>query len=182
MDADTNFFKVFGLPLCWQIDLKVLKEKHRSLQKDFHPDLFVNSSEVEKQRSVEKASVINEGFRVLCSPLSRAQHLLELHGCNANDENAISSDTSFLMKQLEYRELLAKIPESENPSSNGLIRIELFYSDFISCKVCNRGIFVGIFSLYKSKLLFTIITRSPYIFMSIITINSKLSAWEYLSN
>ena len=53
MDADTNFFKVFGLPLCWQIDLKVLKEKHRSLQKDFHPDLFVNSSEVEKQRSVE---------------------------------------------------------------------------------------------------------------------------------
>ena len=83
MDADTNFFKVFGIPLCWQIDLKVLKEKHRSLQKDFHPDLFVNSSEVEKQRSVEKASVINEGFRVLCSPLSRAQHLLELHGCNA---------------------------------------------------------------------------------------------------
>mgnify|MGYP000217347963 CR=1 FL=1 len=72
MDADTNFFKVFGLPLCWQIDLKVLKEKHRSLQKDFHPDLFVNSSEVEKQRSVEKASVINEGFRVLSSPLSRA--------------------------------------------------------------------------------------------------------------
>ena len=117
MDADTNFFKVFGLPLCWQIDLKVLKEKHRSLQKNFHPDLFVNSSEVEKQRSVEKASVINEGFRVLCSPLYRAQHLLELHGCNANDENAISSDTSFLMKQLEYRELLAKIPESENPFS-----------------------------------------------------------------
>ena len=34
---------------------------------------------------------------------------------NVNDENAISSDTSFLMKQLEYRELLAKIPESENP-------------------------------------------------------------------
>ena len=122
MDADTNFFKVFGLPLCWQIDLKVLKEKHRSLQKDFHPDLFVNSSEVEKQRSVEKASVINEGFRVLCSPLSRAQHLLELHGCNANDENAISSDTSFLMKQLEYRELLAKIPESENP----LAKVEAF--------------------------------------------------------
>ena len=116
MDADTNFFKVFGLPLCWQIDLKVLKEKHRSLQKDFHPDLFVNSSEVEKQRSVEKASVINEGFRVLCSPCLGLNIFWSCTG-NANDENVISSDTSFLMKQLEYRELLAKIPESENPFS-----------------------------------------------------------------
>lgn len=117
MDADTNFFKVFGLPVCWQIDLKALKEKHRSLQKAFHPDLFVNSSEAEQQISVKKASAINEGFKVLCSPLLRAQHLLEICGCNANDENAISSDTSFLMKQLEYRESLAKIPEGENSIS-----------------------------------------------------------------
>ena len=122
MDADTNFFKVFGLPPCWHIDLKVLKEKHRSLQKDFHPDLFINSPDVEKQRSLEKSSVINEGFRVLCSPLSRAQHLLEIYGFNANDENAVSSDTSFLMKQLEYRESLAKIPESEN----SLLEVEAF--------------------------------------------------------
>ena len=117
MDADTNFFKVFGLPICWQINLKVLKEKHRSLQKAFHPDLFVNSSEAEQQISVKKASAINEGFNVLCSPLLRAQHMLEICGCNANDENATSSDTSFLMKQLEYRESLAKIPEAENSMS-----------------------------------------------------------------
>ena len=75
MDADTNFFKVFGLPVCWQINLKALKEKHRSLQKAFHPDLFVNSSEAEQQISVKKASAINEGFKVLCSPLLRAQHI-----------------------------------------------------------------------------------------------------------
>ena len=117
MDADTNFFKVFGLPVCWQINLKALKEKHRSLLKAFHPDLFVNSSEAEQQISVKKASAINEGFKVLCSPLLRAQHMLEICGCNANDENAISSDTSFLMKQLEYRESLAKIPEAENSIS-----------------------------------------------------------------
>ena len=117
MDADTNFFKVFGLPICWQINLKALKEKHRSLQKTFHPDLFVNSSEAEQQISVKKASAINEGFKVLCSPLLRAQHMLEICGCNANDENATSSDTSFLMKQLEYRESLAKIPEAENSMS-----------------------------------------------------------------
>ena len=117
MDADTNFFKVFGLPICWQINLKALKEKHRSLQKAFHPDSFVNSSEAEQQISVKKASAINEGFKVLCSPLLRAQHMLEICGCNANDENATSSDTSFLMKQLEYRESLAKIPEAENSMS-----------------------------------------------------------------
>ena len=77
----------------------------------------MNSSEAEQQISVQKASAINQGFKVLCSPLSRAQHMLEIYGCNANDENAISSDTSFLMKQLEYRESLAKIPESENSLS-----------------------------------------------------------------
>jgi len=122
MDADTNFFKVFGLPVCWQINLKALKEKHRSLQKAFHPDLFVNSSEAEQQISIKKASAINEGFKVLCSPLLRAQHMLEIFGCNANDENATSSDTSFLIKQLEYRESLAKIPESEN----SLLEVEAF--------------------------------------------------------
>ena len=49
--------------------------------------------------------------------LSPAGWAYRYYLCNANDENAISSDTSFLMKQLEYRELLAKIPESENPFS-----------------------------------------------------------------
>ena len=101
MDADTNFFKVFGLPLCWQIDLKVLKENIDLFKRIFiltclSIRLKLKSSSQKKHQSSMKVS---EFFAHRCLGLN----IFCLMGV-INDENAISSDTSFLMKQLEYRD------------------------------------------------------------------------------
>jgi molecular chaperone HscB len=48
-----------------------------------HPDRHAHLSDVEKRRSMQWATRVNEGFRVLRKPLARAQYLLVLAGVDA---------------------------------------------------------------------------------------------------
>ena len=115
MNLDGNFFELFDIPVSWQVSLKDIKNKQRSLQQQFHPDLFVNCSNNEKRLAVERAAKINEAYRALSSPLSRAKHLLSIYGHDTNNENFVSSDTAFLIEQIEYREALDGLSNSRDP-------------------------------------------------------------------
>ena len=100
-----NHFSVFELPESFDLDLSELTLRYQELQKVFHPDKFANSAEQERLQAVQRAAQINDAFAVLKSPLSRAQHLLEINGIEA-EKNATISDPMFLMQQMEMRESL----------------------------------------------------------------------------
>jgi molecular chaperone HscB len=63
---------------------------------------------------VQHASHINEAFRVLKDPLSRARYLLELNGVPF-DEHASNMDPAFLMQQMELREALEGVRTQADP-------------------------------------------------------------------
>ena len=44
-----NYFELFDLPESFAIDLKLLRERMRELQKQCHPDRFINSTPQEKR-------------------------------------------------------------------------------------------------------------------------------------
>jgi len=48
------------------------------LQQEFHPDRFASKGDVDKRLAVQTASLINQAYDTLKSPLKRAQYLLEL--------------------------------------------------------------------------------------------------------
>lgn len=52
------------------------------------------------------ASTINEAYRTLKSPLSRARYLCEQAGHDLQTESNTSMDAAFLMQQMEWREQL----------------------------------------------------------------------------
>ncbi len=49
---------------------------------------------------------VNEAYRVLKSPVRRAQYLLELNGVDVQFETNTQMPTDFLLRQLELREAL----------------------------------------------------------------------------
>lgn len=112
-----NFFEIFSLPCGWQVDSGLLDSNYRQLQREFHPDRYAASGEVEKRLAVQTTSLINQAYETLKSPLKRAQYLLELEGINADQESHITSDASFLMQQIELRESLEEAEQSEDPLS-----------------------------------------------------------------
>jgi molecular chaperone HscB len=111
----SNYYEIFSLPAGWQIDRTVLDSRYRQLQREFHPDRFATSGEVEKRLAVQTTSLINQAYETLKSPLKRAQYMLELESVDADQESHITTDMNFLMSQIELRENLEEICASSDP-------------------------------------------------------------------
>ncbi|HIJ22702.1 MAG: Fe-S protein assembly co-chaperone HscB [Gammaproteobacteria bacterium] len=117
MDLSSNYFELFGLPQKYEVDRTQLSEKYRMLQQQFHPDRFVNGSEQERRLSLQMASRINEGSRVLRDPIARARYLLELEGVDLGTDSQTLRDPEFLMEQMELRETLEAARQGSDPTA-----------------------------------------------------------------
>jgi len=103
-DLSQNYFELFGLPVAFDVDPARLRAELRRLQASFHPDRHVNGSDRERRMSVQVASWINQAHETLQDPVKRSRYLLEISGAGSADESATTSDTGFLMEQMELRE------------------------------------------------------------------------------
>ncbi len=75
-----DYFIFFGLPHKLTIDLADLERRFRTLSRQFHPDYFYTASAQERLASLERASYLNDAYRVLKEPLDRAEYLLKIEG------------------------------------------------------------------------------------------------------
>jgi molecular chaperone HscB len=103
-DLSQSYFELFGLPAAFEIDRARLRSEQRRLQADYHPDRHVNGSDRDRRLSVQVASWINQAHETLQDPVKRARYLLEISGAEIPDDSATTSDTAFLMEQIELRE------------------------------------------------------------------------------
>ncbi|QDF97398.1 Fe-S protein assembly co-chaperone HscB [Azoarcus sp. DD4] len=104
IDLQQDFFGLFGLPRRYRLDEAALEAAWHELQSQVHPDRHAHLPDAEKRRSMQWATRVNEGFRVLRKPLTRAQYLLELAGVDAGIETNTAMSPEFLMEQMEWRE------------------------------------------------------------------------------
>lgn len=112
--AVVNYFQLFGLELTFNIDAKALSAAYQQLQKAVHPDRFANASSQEQLLAVQKSSAINDAYQTLKNPLKRAEYMLEKSGTPMPNEQSTYGDTSFLMRQMELREMLAEIKHADD--------------------------------------------------------------------
>ncbi|MGO2341752.1 co-chaperone HscB [Vibrio litoralis] len=112
-----NHFELFGLPNQFELDNNTLSETFRDLQRRFHPDKFASASERDRLMSVQKAAEINDAYQTLKFPISRAEYILALQGVDIRAEQQTMSDPMFLMEQMELREEIETIAQSDEPES-----------------------------------------------------------------
>lgn len=115
--AGENYFKLFGLPPQYAIDQSLLEDAWRRLAAKVHPDRHVNASPAERRVVMQWASAVNEAYRVLKTPLSRARYLCEQAGCDLQTESNTSLDAAFLMQQMEWREQLDEARDASSSSA-----------------------------------------------------------------
>lgn len=111
----SNFFELFDVPIAYEIDLDLVQQRYRELQKAVHPDKFINASDQEKRISMQQTSWVNEAFNTLRQPVDRAIYLLKLKGVDINLENETTMDAGFLVEQMEMREALSEIRSKDDP-------------------------------------------------------------------
>ncbi|WWP01528.1 MAG: Fe-S protein assembly co-chaperone HscB [Candidatus Dasytiphilus stammeri] len=121
-----NYFKIFGLPINFKVDNKLLEARFYDLQRKLHPDRYLHQSE-DKFDVLTKSALVNQAWKVLSNPLSRAEYLLLLHGFDVNSEQDNNlMDTNFLKIQFDLREELQNIEQKSclKELSNFANRIE----------------------------------------------------------
>ncbi len=104
-----NFFELFDVPACFDIDMEQVQSRYTALQSIVHPDRFASGSDAEKRLAMQQASHINEALQTLRNPVLRAACLLKLKGMDIDLDNETTMDAAFLMQQLELRESMATL-------------------------------------------------------------------------
>jgi len=112
VDFKQDYFEIFQLPRGFDINLEVLSERFRELQKSVHPDKYVNASETEKRISMQWTVQINAAYDTLKVSMARAIYLLELGDVKIATNPTLDPD--FLMEQIELREELEDIGEADD--------------------------------------------------------------------
>ncbi|EPE37337.1 co-chaperone protein [Candidatus Photodesmus katoptron] len=111
-----NYFELFGLPVQFGLDKVSLSIKFRKLQRCFHPDNFIIASEEKRSAAFKKTLQLNDAYRVLKSPISRAEYLLAEKGIQISRQKPFK-DTEFLVKHIELHDELDQLSFGTNPKS-----------------------------------------------------------------
>ncbi|MCP4488910.1 MAG: Fe-S protein assembly co-chaperone HscB [Gammaproteobacteria bacterium] len=115
LNLKQNYFELFGLDMTFQLDKQAMQDRLKQLLAEFHPDRFVNANELQKRLSVQQSCWLNQASTTLYNPVTRARYMLELRGVELNDDAETTSDTVFLMEQIELREQLESCRKADDP-------------------------------------------------------------------
>ena len=114
MDIKQDFFQLYGLPRCYSVDLSQLQNRHRQLQRQFHPDRYVTATTTDQRLAVQVTAYLNQAFKTLQDPVARGVYLLELVGLKPLAANKTQMPADFLLQQISLRESIDDLPKSVN--------------------------------------------------------------------
>jgi len=111
MKLESDDFELFGMPRRFAIDPLQLDARWRALQAEVHPDRFASEGAASQRLAMQWAVRVNEAYRRLKDPLSRATYLCELAGAAVDAHDNQAMPKAFLMQQMQWREALADAHE-----------------------------------------------------------------------
>lgn len=114
IDFNQSFFALFGIDPFYGIDTARLDLVYREIQAQVHPDRYSHLPQAEQRLSMQWATRVNEAYRTLKHPLSRAQYLLQLKGFDTLHDSNTAMPAGFLMEQMEWREAVAEAKAAED--------------------------------------------------------------------
>ena len=107
-DPTADYFTIFGLPVAFGIDKDSVESRYLELAQAVHPDRFVGADSGTRRQAMERATAVNQGYKVLRDPVRRAEYLVKLAGVDLDssdpDHGAPSMDQGFLIEMIERRE------------------------------------------------------------------------------
>jgi molecular chaperone HscB len=103
----TSPFELLGVPVLFALDEQELEKRHRDLSRALHPDRYAGRPSSERREALSRAISVNEAFRKLRDPISRAEALLSQLGRDVSETNLPRPEMALLMRIMEQREALS---------------------------------------------------------------------------
>uniref|UniRef100_UPI003D7F577D DnaJ domain-containing protein n=1 Tax=Pedobacter sp. TaxID=1411316 RepID=UPI003D7F577D len=84
-----DYFELYGLPVSFNPDLAIVKQKFYELSKKYHPDFFINESQEKQEEVLELSTLNNKAYQVLSDPQKRLHYILSIKGLIKEGENYV---------------------------------------------------------------------------------------------
>jgi molecular chaperone HscB len=107
VDRREDYFSLFDLPRVYGVDPQDVERRFRERSRLVHPDRFAKAEPRERRFALERATRLNDAYRVLRDWRQRAAYLLRLASQDPFGDARFHHDPEFLEEQLELREALA---------------------------------------------------------------------------
>src|ERR1019366_6154583 len=83
-----DYFAFLELPRNLAIDAKDLEKKFYALSRQLHPDMHSRKSQAERDQAEESTAILNDAYRTLRDPITRAEYLLKLEGFDTSEQTS----------------------------------------------------------------------------------------------
>ena len=100
-----DFFERLGFPRRFLVNAGELEREYLARSRAVHPDYHIAGSDAELAASLELSAAVNEAYKVLRDPFSRAEYLLKLEGGPSASEHK-QMPPAYLAQMLEAREAI----------------------------------------------------------------------------
>ncbi len=107
-----QYFEVLGLKPRLALDLKDLEKRFYAKSRELHPDRFARAPQAEQQRALELSSLLNDAYRTLREPVSRAEYVLKNSGFDIGEQRSKDVPPELLE---EVFELNMALEEADRP-------------------------------------------------------------------
>src|SRR5476651_1354469 len=96
-----DHFARLGLPAALELEPAALDTAYFALQRQWHPDRFVSKPPEERARASTEAAALNDAYRTLKDPLSRAFYLASLKGVEMPADGKTIDDPDLLVEAMD---------------------------------------------------------------------------------
>ncbi len=104
-----DFFAFLDLPRNLAIDPKELEKKFYALSRQLHPDMHSRRSQAEREQAEESTAILNDAYRALRDPVTRAEYLLKLEGFDIGEQTTKDVPPELLEEVFELNMALEEL-------------------------------------------------------------------------
>lgn len=122
-----QYYEALGLEPRLSLDLEDLKRRFYERSRQWHPDRFSRAAPEERQRAEEMTATLNDAFRTLRTPVTRAEYFLEESGIPIPKD----APPELLEEVFEFNMALEELRGGDASARDGLIAAEARFNGML---------------------------------------------------
>lgn len=111
-----NYFELYGLPVSFNPDGAVVRNKFYELSRTWHPDRFSLADAAKQDEALRMSSANNEAYKTLKDPYATMAYVLKLHTV-LEDEEKYNLPPTFLVEMMDLNEALSEYEMDETQAA-----------------------------------------------------------------
>src|ERR1700722_13473717 len=108
-----DFYEFFNIPRQLAIDPKDFEKRFYALSRQLHPDLFSRKPAREQEYALESSAVLNDAFRTLKDPVSRALYVLKQEGFDIAEQGTKDVPPELLEEVFDLNMAIEELREGD---------------------------------------------------------------------